>query len=157
MFKNSKALSELWHVLHKCLWTIWQYRLWSFEVRNVNYKKCAPKFVFINEKKSERFRSNRVYFSFTRATLWFISGFYSFIRCQLVFNWFSALRTSCQDLDVYYERAGKFEFQKFNLNKSRLNLKLNLRYEFEFAFKLEKILKYFFKKCLGSPCYNSTH
>ena len=27
---------------------------------------------------------NRIYFSFTRTTLRFVSGFYSFIRCQLV-------------------------------------------------------------------------
>ena len=46
---------------------------------------------------------NRVYFSFTRTTLRFVSGFYSFIRCQLVLDWFSALRNSSQDLGVYFE------------------------------------------------------
>ena len=54
----------------------------------------------------------RMYFSFTRTTLRFVSGFYSFFRCQeLVSDWFSALRNSSQDLVVYFEKwAGKFEF-----------------------------------------------
>ena len=57
----------------------------------------------------------RIYFSFTRTTLRFVFGFYSFFRCQqLVFDWFSALRNSSQDLGIYFERAGKFEFQNYN-------------------------------------------
>jgi len=59
----------------------------------------------------------RMYFSFARMTLRFVSRFYSFFRCQqLVFDWFSALRNSSQDLGIYFERAGKFEFQNYILN-----------------------------------------
>ena len=49
----------------------------------------------------------------------FVSGFYSFIRCQLVFNWFSALRNSSQNLGVYFEMAGKLEFQNNDFRRNR--------------------------------------
>ena len=42
-------------------------------------------------------------YSFTRTTLWFVSGF-TFIRCQLVFDWFSTLRNSSQGFEVIYKR-----------------------------------------------------
>ena len=36
-----------------------------------------------------------------------ISEFYSFIRSQLVFDWFSALRNSSQDLGVYFKKSAR--------------------------------------------------
>ena len=49
---------------------------------------------------------NRVYFSFTRTTLRFVSGFYSFFRCQqLVFDWFSALRNSLYEQRLFWYLA----------------------------------------------------
>ena len=71
------------------------------------------------------------------------SPVFTFIRYQLVFDWFSTLRNSSQGFEVIYKRM--FE----NL----LNLKLKFGYEIEFAFNLEGFLKCFLKKCLGSACY----
>ena len=71
-----------------------------------------------------------MYFSFTRTTLRFVSGFYSFIRCQLVLDWFSALRISSQDLGVYFENGREnLNFKtttwiKFGLNLKKVILKL---------------------------------
>ena len=96
-----------------------------------------------------------MYFSLTSTSLRFVSGFYSFFRCQqLVSDWFSALRNSSQDLGVYFEKLREnLNFKtttwiKFGLNLNKnSHMRLNLHLNCEF-------LKYYFKKrCLGSPCY----
>ena len=57
-----------------------------------------------------------MYFSFTRTALRFVSGFYSFIRCQLVFNWFSAL--SIDSLFLNFDFYQKYQhFARIDLKK----------------------------------------
>ena len=54
-------------------------------------------------------------FSFTRTTLRFVSGFYSFIRCQLVSDWFSALRIQVKTWVFILKMGGKIWISKLQL------------------------------------------
>ena len=63
--------------------------------KNINNKKCAPKFVFFNEKKSERFGlflikkidfENQFWALFDSSSLLQFSKFGNFISLQLIFS-----------------------------------------------------------------------
>ena len=73
---------------------------------------------------------------------------FTFIRCRLVFDWFSALRNSEIQVKTWvFSLKGRenLNFKSLTWIKFGLNLKLDPKYKFEFVFKLE-IFEVFFNE-----------